>query len=100
MQVIQINIIGFHSSQAGLAGIAHIFRAAVNSSGVLVFRPDKPKLCGQHDFISHSSQGFTDQFLIVPAAIHIGCVEESDARIKCLMNNFYRSGIVPAAIEF
>jgi hypothetical protein len=72
------------STQAGLAGLDHVLRAAVG--GVWsTRRSDVAELRGEHDFLAPPLDGAPDKLLVPPVPVDVRAVDEGDAALARAM---------------
>jgi hypothetical protein len=87
MLVIEIDGFNSQAPEAGFAGAAHIVRLAVDAANVWILGVAyDAKLRGDYNFVALVLDGSADKFFVLLRAIHIGGVEEIDAKFKRAVN--------------
>ena len=78
MDLVQIDVIGAETAQAGVHGSADVIRFGASSP--LLSDDGAGELGGDQHLIAAAAQRFTE--LLLAGAVGIGCVEEVDAFIQ------------------
>ncbi len=77
MLVVEIDGVDAETLQAGLAGLANVFRFAVEAPLVRIFGiAHDAEFGGDHELIASAFDGASDQFFIDEGAVDVGGVEE------------------------
>ena len=101
MLVIKIDCLHPESPQAALAGPAHVIRFAIHSapSGVIGIADDTI-LRSDNNLLTASTNSFADQLFVSKWSVHIGGVEEVNAKLQRTMNRGQRLIVITSAVEF
>src|SRR6516164_2499367 len=91
--VIKIDHVDAEALEARLAGGKNKFRTTIGKFAAAA--AEIAEFGRQHDLVAPAFDGFADQRLVVPGAVSVGGVEESDAAIERVANK--RHAIVVAA---
>lgn len=80
-------------AQAGVDDLADVFGTRVGPE-----RPGESELRGDHDVVTHRSQGAAEQPLALAPAVHLGGVEHRHAEIVCGTDRGNRFDVVGRAV--
>ncbi len=98
MQVIEIDDLHAQPLEARLAGLRHVFGAAIDTR--LAVRPtDIAELRCQHDFVAPALESAADQRLVSAGTIHVGRVDQIDAEIDGPVDGRDGFGLAGLAID-
>ncbi|HZM02726.1 MAG TPA: hypothetical protein VFC44_06855 [Candidatus Saccharimonadales bacterium] len=98
--VIKVNHVNPETLQARIAALTNIFRLAIDPNELALFISDISKLGGQNYSVSVTFNCITKKSFVVPATIHIGCVEKVDSQVERPMNRRDGFFIVARPVEF
>src|SRR5438270_62228 len=88
------------SSGSSLPGrAADVLRGAIDAEAVAALVADVAELRGEHDLVTTPLDGLTDEALVGERAVHVGRVEEGDAKVERAMDRGDRLGVVAPRIE-
>ena len=99
MLVVEVDFLDAEAFQAGVAGGADVVGAAVDAEEGAVGLADVAELGRQDDLPTAAANGPAHEFLIPPAAVHVGGVEEGDAEVDGAMDGGRGLFGVPPAVE-
>src|ERR1039458_9118126 len=100
MLVIEVDLLDAETLQTCIATLADIFGPAVHTEKRTLCITDIPKLGRQNHLVSAALDRPTHEFFVVPASIHVGGVEEVDAKIERPMYGGDGFLVVARAVEF
>src|SRR5439155_24970191 len=76
--VVQVDVIDAEPRERGVAGLAHVLRAAVHADKRPVRFPDVAELGGQYDVVAPIPDGAADELLVGERTVDVGGIVAED----------------------
>jgi hypothetical protein len=94
VHVVEVDVVDAEALERGVTGGPDVVRGVVDRADA-VDAPDA-ELGGQHHLVAAVLDGPADELLVVPAAVHVGGVEEVDAEVEGAVDD--RDGLLLVAL--
>jgi hypothetical protein len=101
MHVVEVDDIGPQSGQAlidALADVAGVVSGLQLADGAVGRRRGDAELRGEGYLVTTVGENFADQLLVLPAAVHVGGVDERDADVDAVVQGGQRFAVVDLAV--
>src|SRR5439155_249817 len=96
--VVEVDVSHAESRERGVAGLAHVLRAAVHAHKGPVRFADVAELGGQDDALASVRDCLADEPFVGERAVDIGRVEEGDTEVDRAMDGGDRLGVIAVAV--
>src|SRR4051794_8269214 len=97
--VVEVDVLDAEALQRGVAGAAHVLRAAVDAQALAVLAAYVAELRRDHDAVAAVGDRAADELLVRERAVHVGGVGGVDAELERAVDRPDRLVLVAPAVE-
>ena len=97
--VVEVDVVEVEAFEAGVAGLADVFGAAVDAEEFAVGAAHVAELGGEDDVVAAVADGAADELLVASGAVHVCGVEEVESGVEGAVDDLDGFGVVGGSVK-